>query len=76
MRLRKKNNSVKAQLEKFLKDYNCSYDVKTEDSGSNVYEFEFQAGNFIAIVRKQDDGVQVFFPDIDKLPMSQLPLVR
>ena len=76
MRLRKKNNSVKAQLEKFLKDYNCSYDVKTEDSGSNVYEFEFQAGNFIAVVRKQDDGVQVFFPDIAKLPMSQLPLVR
>ena len=76
MRLRKKNNSVKAQLEKFLKDYNCSYDVKTEDSGSNVYECEFQAGNFIAVVRKQDDGVQVFFPDIAKLPMSQLPLVR
>lgn len=76
MRLRKKNDSVKAQLENFLKNYNCSYDVKTEDSGSTVYQFEFQAGNFIAAVRKQDDGVQVFFPEIAKLPMSQLPLVR
>lgn len=76
MRIRKKKESVKTQLEKILNNYNCSYDVKTDESGTTVYDFEFQAGRFIAAVRKQDDCVEVTFPTMATLPISHLPLVR
>ena len=76
MRIRKNKHSVKAQLEKFLNDYHCSFDARTDENGTNVYSFEFQAGNFIAAVRKQDDCVEVTFPAMATLPMSHLPLVR
>ena len=76
MRLRKKNNSVKAQLEKILNDYHCNYDIQTDENGTTVYDFEFQAGHFIAAIRKQDDCVEVTYPTMATFPMSQLPLVR
>lgn len=76
MRIRKKNSSVKAALEKFLKDNHCKYTVNQEDNGATIYPFEFQAGNFIASVRKQDDCLEVTYPTIASVPMTQLPLVR
>ena len=76
MRIRKKNNSVKAALEQFLKDNHCTYKVSTDDNGSTTFGFEFQAGNFIATVRSQDDCVEVTFPVIATAPMTQLALVR
>lgn len=76
MRIRKKNNSVKAVLEKFLKDNHCTYKVSTEDNGTTTFGFEFQAGNFIAAVRSQDDCVEVTYPVIATAPMTQLALVR
>ena len=76
MRIRTKNNSVKAALEKFLKDNHCTYKVSSEDNGATTFGFEFQAGNFIATVRSQDDCVEVTFPVIATAPMTQLALVR
>ena len=76
MRIRKKNNSVKAAIEQFLKDNHCTCKVSTDDNGSTTYGFEFQAGNFIATVRSQDDCVEVTFPVIATAPMTQLALVR
>ena len=76
MRIRKKNNSVKAAIEQFLKDNHCTYKVSADDNGSTTFGFEFQAGNFIATVRSQDDCVEVTFPVIATAPMTQLPLVR
>ncbi len=76
MLIRKKNNSVKAALEQFLKDNHCSYTVNHEDNGTTVYPFEFQAGNFIAAVRKDDDCFEVTFPTFYSAPMTQLPMVR
>ena len=76
MRFRKKNNSVKSALEQFLKDNRCTYKVSTDDNGTTTFGFEFQAGNFIAAVRKQDDCVEVTYPVIATAPMTQLALVR
>ncbi len=76
MRFRKKNNSVKAALEQFLKDNHCTYQVNTEDNGSTSFGFEFQAGNFLASVRSKDDCVEVTFPVMATAPMTQLALVR
>ena len=76
MRIRKKNNSVKAALEQFLKDNHCTYKVSTEDNGSTTFGFEFQAGNFLASVRSQDDCVEVTYPVMSTAPITQLPLVR
>ncbi len=76
MRFRKKNNSVKAALEQFLKDNHCTYQVNSEDNGSTSFGFEFQAGNFLASVRSKDDCVEVTFPVMATAPMTQLELVR
>jgi len=74
---RKKKDSIKANFEQFLKDYNCSYTVNEEkENGVTYFNFEFQAGHFIAAVRKQDDCIEVTFPSITTVPVSQLPLVR
>ena len=76
MRIRKNKNTVTAELEKFLKDNHCTYTVKKDDNGTTIFNFEFQAGHFIAAVRSQNDCVEVTYPTISTAPMSQLPLVR
>ena len=76
MRFRKKKDSLKANFEQFLKDYNITYTVNQEDSGATYFNFEFQAGHFIACVRKQDDCIDVTYPTMATAPISQLPLVR
>ena len=75
MRIRKKKNSVTADFEKFLKDYNCKYDIEHEDNAT-IYNFEFQAARFVAAIRKQDDCVEVTFPTMSSFPIAQLDLVR
>ena len=75
MRVRKKKDSVTADFEKFLKDYNCQYDIEHEDNAT-IYNFEFQAAKFVAAIRKQDDCLEVTYPVMATAPMSQLDLVR
>lgn len=75
MRVRKKKDSVTADFEKFLKDYNCQYDIEHEDNAT-IYNFDFQAAKFVAAIRKQDDCVEVTYPAMSSVPMSQLDLVR
>ena len=75
MRIRNKKNSVTADFEKFLKDYSCQYNIEKEDNAV-VYNFEFQAARFVAAIRKQDDCVEVTYPSMATVPMSQLDLVR
>ena len=75
MRVRKKKDSASADFEKFLKDYNCQYDIEQEDNAT-IYNFEFQAARFVAAIRKQDDCVEVTFPVMSSVPMEQLDLVR
>ena len=75
MFIRKKKNSIKAAFEEFLKANNCSYEITQEDN-STCFDFEFQAGHFVATIREQDDCVDVTYPSIVTLPMSQLALVR
>jgi len=75
MRIRRKNSSVKVDFEKFLKDYNLKHEV-TQEGNADVYNFEFQAGHFVASIRKQDDCIEVTYPNIATLPMGQLDLVR
>ena len=76
MRLRKKNNSVKADFEQFLKDNNCTYTIDKEDNETTIFNFEFQAGHFVAAIRKQDDCIEVTYPCMATAPMAQLALVR
>lgn len=77
MVFRKKKYSVKANFEKFLKDYNCKYTVeKDEETGATYYNFEFQAGHFVGTVRRQDDCIDVTYPTMATVPIAQLPLVR
>lgn len=76
MRIRKNNNSVKANFEQFLKDNHCTYTVDQEENGATIFHFEFQAGHFIAAIRKQDDCLEVTYPTMASVPMTQLPLVR
>ena len=75
MRIRKKKESITADFEKFLKEYNCQYSIENEESAV-IYSFEFQAGRFVAAIRKQDDCVEVTFPTMATVSMSQLDLVR
>ena len=75
MRIRNKKNSVTADFEKFLKDYSCQYNIEKEDNAV-VYNFEFQAARFVAAIRKQDDCVEVTYPNMSSFPVSQLDLVR
>jgi len=76
MRFRKKTNSVKADFEHFLKANNCAYTVNKEDNGATIFNFEFQAGQFVAAIRKQDDSIEVTYPCIATASMIHLPLVR
>ena len=75
MRLRKKKDSVTADFEQFLKNNNCQYDIEHEDNAT-IYNFEFQAARFVAAIRKQDDCVEVTYPNMSSFPVSQLDLVR
>ena len=75
MFVRKKQESVTKAFELFLKEHNCSYTVTKEDDLTTI-PFEFQAARFIASIRKQDDCVEVTYPNIAVAPMSQLQLVR
>ena len=76
MLFRKKYNSVKADFEQFLKANNCTYKIDKEDNDTTIFNFEFQAGHFVAAIRKQDDCVEVTYPCIATAPMLHLPLVR
>jgi len=76
MLFRKKYTSVKADFEKFLKDNNCTYTINQEENDTTIYNFEFQAGKFVAAIRKQDDCVEITYPCMASAPMIQLPLVR
>ena len=76
MLFRKKYNSVKADFEQFLKANNCTYKIDQEDNDTTIFNFEFQAGHFVAAIRKQDDCVEVTYPCIATAPMLHLPLVR
>jgi len=76
MRFRKKTNSVKADFEHFLKANNCAYTVNKEYNGATIFNFEFQAGQFVAAIRKQDDSIEVTYPCIATASMIHLPLVR
>ena len=73
--IRKKQNSVAASLEEFLKSNNCTYTVEKEEK-STAYSFEFQAGHFVASIREQDDCMEVTYPCITTVPLHQLDLVR
>ncbi|MBR3728606.1 MAG: hypothetical protein IKN10_06475 [Muribaculaceae bacterium] len=75
MRVRKKKDSVTADFEQFLKNNNCQYDIEREDNAT-IYNFEFQAARFVAAIRKQDDCVEVTYPNMSSFPVSQLDLVR
>ena len=75
MRVRKKKDSVTADFEQFLKNNNCQYDIEHEDNAT-IYNFEFQAARFVAAIRKQDDCVEVTFPNMSSFPVSHLDLVR
>ena len=76
MLFRKKYNSVKADFEQFLKANNCTYTVNKEDNDTTFFNFEFQAGHFVAAIRKQDDCIEVTYPCIATASMLHLPLVR
>ena len=73
--IRKKQKSVAADLEEYLKANHCHYTVEKEEK-STVYTFEFQAGNFVASIRQQDDCMEVTFPCMASAPLHQLALVR
>lgn len=76
MRIRRKKESAIKNFEEFLKACNCSYDVNKDDDNTTRMTFEFQAGQFIASIRPQDDCVEITFPCIASTPISQLNLVR
>jgi len=72
---RKKQESVTKDFERFLKDYKCEFTV-TQEEDSTTIPFEFQAGHFIAAIRRQDDCIEVSYPNMSSAPMSQLHLIR
>jgi len=73
--IRKKNQSMASTLEAILKANNCVYEIE-KDEKSTVLHFEFQAGEFVATIRKQDDCVEIVFPNMASVPLHQLELVR
>lgn len=75
MRIRKKKKSVTSDFEQFLKEYNCKHSTHQEDNAT-IYDFEFQAAHFVAAIRKQDDCVEVTYPNIASVPITHLPLVQ
>ena len=75
MFIRKKQESVTKNFERFLKETNCTYSVTKEEDATTI-PFEFQAAHFIASIRKQDDCIEVTYPTMASAPLSQLHLVR
>ncbi len=75
MFIRKKQESVTKDFERFLKETNCTYSVTKEEESTTI-PFEFQAAHFIASIRKQDDCIEVTYPTMASAPLSQLHLVR
>ena len=75
MFIRKKQESVTKDFERFLKETNCTYSVTKEEESTTI-PFEFQAAHFIASIRKQDDCIEVTYPTMASAPLCQLHLVR
>lgn len=73
--IKKKSESATAAFEKFLKEYKCEHTIQKDDNAT-LYSFEFQAARFIAAIRNQDDCVEVTYPTMASVPMTQLDLVR
>ena len=75
MRIRKKQQSATRDFEQFLKAYNCTYQVDKEDNAT-TYNFEFQAAQFVATIRSQNDCVEITFPCMWVTAIDYLDLVR
>lgn len=75
MRFRRKKESATRDFEQFLKANNCTYNISKDESVTTI-TFDFQAGHFVASIRKQDDSVEITFPCIASAPVSQLNIVR
>ena len=72
---KKIGSSITRDFERFLKENNCIYKVTKDDNSTDI-GFEFQAAQFYAVIRKQDDGIDITYPHIATAPFSQLELVR
>ena len=75
MRIRKKQQSATSDFEQFLKAYNCTYQVD-KDENAITYNFEFQAAQFVATIRSQNDCVEITFPCMSVTDIDYLDLVR
>ena len=75
MRIRKKQPSATKDFEQFLKAYNCTYQVD-KDENATTYNFEFQAAQFVATIRSQNDSVEITFPCMSVTAIDYLNLVR
>lgn len=75
MRIRKKQPSATKDFEQFLKAYNCTYQVGKDESAT-TYKFEFQAAQFVATIRSQNDSVEITFPCMSVTAIDYLNLVR
>ena len=75
MRIRKKQASATSDFEQFLKAYNCTYHVE-KDKSATTYNFEFQAAQFVATIRSQNDCVEITYPCMSVVGIDYLDLVR
>ena len=75
MRVRKKKDSITSDFEQFLKEYHTKCDIEQE-ANATIYNFEYQAAHFVAAIRKQDDCIEVTYPNMATAPIGQLDLVR
>ena len=75
MRIRKKKDSITSDFVQFLKEYHSKYDIE-QDANATIYNFEYQAAQFVAAIRKQDDCIEVTYPNMATAPIGQLALVR
>ena len=75
MRIRKKQASATSDFEQFLKAYNCTYHVE-KDKSATTYNFEFQAAQFVATIRSQNDCVEITYPCMSVAGIDYLDLVR
>ena len=75
MKIRKKQSSATSDFEQFLKAYNCTYHVDT-DNQSTTYSFDYQAAHFIATIRSQNDCVEITYPCMSTTSIDYLDLVR
>lgn len=69
-------NPVK-ELEAFLKEYNCKYDIVQSEQDKSVtrYKFDYQGGHFVCSLY-DDKGVELCYPHCFDVPMSQLDMMR